>query len=254
LGLPAPNDYIVSAAGFGVIAYIFIAPVFLKPILSALYTPSLENAEVLSSDGETLARYTARDGLFEDIYADSVDGKVPVGRNEQGDKVYLLSAIDREEQTAEPAFKWNLSDEGKELLKQIQDDYPEAVEFVDIGNSDDKIGGEIWINEVLDDPIKAMYVVQDMAKMAREGLHWTKNESMIKSKIRMQESRDIAEGLSLALSGSTISDVLDKEAQSYRRKEKELEKKLDREKRKAVEGEKRVQEEFDNLDEEGDNQ
>lgn len=250
-GLPAPNDYLISFVGFGVITYTLVCPTFVKFILSKLYNPATEDATVLSEDGKTIASYVGRDGLFEDVYADDIDGKVPIGRNERGDKVYLLSAIDRDNQTAEPAFTWNLSDRGQEMYEEIQDNIPEAVEYVDMGNDEDG-RGEIWINEVLDDSSKAMTVVQDMSEMAKEGLHWTKNQPMIRSKIRMEEARDIAEGLSIALSGTPISDVLDSQSDSYRQKEKELENELERERRKAIEGEKAVQDEYDSLNEAGD--
>ncbi|PHQ41269.1 hypothetical protein Z052_15455 [Halorubrum sp. C191] len=247
LGLPAPNDYLVSFIGFFTITYVFICPTFVKWILSRLYQPSIEELTVFAENGEVVADFIARDGLLEQRYADSIDGQMPVARNEQGDKNYLASAFDRENQKIEPAFVWNLSDKGQEMYEEIQDNVPETVEFVDVGN-DEETGGEIWINEVLDDPIKAMVVVQDMSEMAKEGLHWSKNESMIRSKIRMQEARDIAEGLDKALTGTPISDVLDSQSESYRQKEKELENELERERRKAIEGEKAVQGEYDRLD------
>jgi hypothetical protein len=134
----------------------------------------------------------------------------------------------------------NPEDEADWVLKEIDD-------FDDIADQDqiiaDKTTLKDWVDTVLPE--------------AEKGRKLRKNMPMIKQNIRTEEGKDIAIGLSRALSGSSVESVLSDMISTYENKEQTLEDKLNKQKeldelREMASEEPR---DFDNIDtstEEGD--
>lgn len=103
------------------------------------------------------------------------------------------------------------SDEADWVLQEIQG-------FDDIADHDqiiaDKTTLKDWVDTVLPE--------------AEKGRKLRKNLPMIKQKIRMEEGKDIAIGLSRALSGSSVESVLSDMVDNYENKEQTLEDKLNK--------------------------
>lgn len=125
-------------------------------------------------------------------------------------------------------------DEADWVLKEVQG-------FEDIADDDqiiaDKTTLKDWVDTVLPE--------------AEKGRKLRKNMPMIKQKIRIEEAKEIAIGLSRALSGSSVESVLSKMIPKYENKEQTLEDKHDKqneidELREMAESE--TSRDFDNID------
>lgn len=103
------------------------------------------------------------------------------------------------------------TDEADWILQEIQG-------FDDIADHDqiiaDKTTLKDWVDTVLPE--------------AEKGRKLRKNMPMIKQKIRIEEGKDIAIGLSRALSGSSVESVLTDMVDNYENKEQTLEDKLNK--------------------------
>ena len=216
LPLPQLGDETKIVAFFFVLGYSVVGPTLLKPILEAVYNPALEKIQLLDVDGSTNGGFWAKKGVFrEDYDIESETGaSVPTRETSTGQRCYLLRSIDREEQTAEPAFSWQVEE-------------VEEIAGIDAEELDVQ-GRRVAIDQILADAKRAAFVIKDMAVEANNGKNIRKAFPLLQVKIAMEQARDIATGINRAVTGSSIEPVLDDMISSYDSKREEIEDKFER--------------------------
>lgn len=214
LPLPPIGDEAKLVIGGTAVVYLVAAPALLRPILEAAYDPTLEAVVRLDAQGRRIATYWAKKGVFAQDY--EYDRHPPTRETATGERAYLVSDIDRDDKRAEAAFEWQA-----EEVENIEGLEREQVEYIS--------GQQIGIDQILSDPKRAAIVIEDMLKEARNGKQLRKAFPFVRSKIALEEAKDVAIGINRAITGSSVEPILEDMIDSYESKEDQLEDKFQRE-------------------------
>jgi hypothetical protein len=210
--MPAINvgDEAKIILGMGVVGYSILGPVFVKPILKAAYSISLEKIQLLDVDGSVNGSYWAKKGTFRTDYENETSRDVPVRETSTGERCYLVRQVDRDDRTFEPAFSWQA--EEVDEIEGLESETAKFTESVTVG-----------IDQILSSAGMAAYVIKDMADAAYTGHKLRQNWGLIRATDAYEMADEQGEGLEKAFTGGSVRDVMADVIDSYERRDEESE-------------------------------